>query len=538
MNISESTFSSSESFNKPSESNNENKKRSFIFIPFHSEINNFQYSGEFLFSLLDQLHRPFFLICLNQNKIFYPASFEETFNIPSENIEKELQKFWETENLSFIIDNLFQNFAKEKNVRIDKTVKIFKEKTPYNLSISILSIAEKIACAIFEAKEGNKKETGQKEKLEAIINQHNTFLKNLSHEIRTPLNSIIGFTELINLTNLSNAQKVNYLDIIKNRSRALLNFIDELVELSKLENQSVDINLSETDLPLLFNEIHSEYLQEIQQRGSTIDLFLKIPPKSALSVCYIDKGQLYQIVQYFLETSLSYTENGYIQFGYEIKEPKYLNFYIKDTGKGFTREQQKILFNRLASNEDVIDSEIQNIGLKLNIARLMIENMGGKLTVNSTSGQGTLFSFTLPYYPHEKIANPEVQPHEKRRPNWKNKVILIAEDDEINFQFLEAILSDTNAQLIHVFNGKQAVDISKSLPKIDLILMDIKMPEKSGYQAIKEIKQIRNIPIIAQTAYSAKEDKDKCLNAGCNDYITKPIDIELFFEILNKYLND
>lgn len=191
----------------------------------------------------------------------------------------------------------------------------------------------------------------------------------------------------------------------------------------------------------------------------------------------------------------------------------------------------------MSVKEEVYDKKYQHIGIKLTLVRSLIECLGGKIIIESNDDNGTVFQISIPFKIKDKPNKDNID-EKALQINWKNKKILIAEDDITNYQFLEAILSDTQAQLIHVEDGKQAVEIFKTIPNIDIILMDIKMPEKSGYEAVKEIKKIRNVPIIAQTAYSMQDDKNKCLKAGCDDYISKPIDIRTLIQKINIFIGE
>ncbi len=365
------------------------------------------------------------------------------------------------------------------------------------------------------------------------------FLTNISHEIRTPMNAIIGFTELINIGEVSGEKKKEYLSIIKNKSRQLLSLIDDIAELSKFESGKYTINKIETNIAKLLNELHLEYTKELTIRNKqNIEIYLKLPVEYNISTVYTDSGRLQQVMSYLLDNALKYTEKGYVQFGYELKDSKHLQFFVKDTGIGIPKEAQKFLFNRFRTKEEVYDTKFNNTGLGLTISRSILELLGGKIQVDSTPGQGSCFSFTIPLQKIDKVGIFENSKSVEIFTNWRNKVILVAEDDEVNYRFIEAVFADTQAQLLHVNDGKQAVELCHTIGKIDLILMDIKMPEKSGYEAIREIKSFRKgIPIIAQTAYTLSEDKSKCIEAGCDDYISKPIDIELLFEKINKYFN-
>jgi signal transduction histidine kinase/CheY-like chemotaxis protein len=398
-----------------------------------------------------------------------------------------------------------------------------------------------IAFDITEQKHFEEQLASAKEKAEESDRIKTTFLSNISHEIRTPMNAIIGFNELINIGDLSPERKKEYITIVKNKSKHLLSLIDDITELSKFETGEITINNSGTNLIRLFNELYEEYNKEINKRKKqNVELYLKLPTQKSLALIYTDPGRIYQVMAYLLNNALKFTEKGYIQFGYELKDSRHLQFFVKDTGIGITKEAQKYLFNRFKIKEEVYNTKHRNPGLGLTISRAIVDILGGKISVDSTIDKGSTFYFTIPLNKSEKtVAEEPVVKYNEPRSKWSDKVILIAEDDEVNFRFLEAIFADTQVQLLHVVDGKQAIELCRTIGKIDLILMDIKMPEKSGYEVIKEIKKFRNdIPIIAQTAYTLKEDKAKCIAAGCDDYISKPIDIELLLGKIRKYFNE
>jgi CheY-like chemotaxis protein/signal transduction histidine kinase len=490
--------------------------------------------------LFRTISQPVLYFIAEENIILYNKAFENFYpQTGNENItiEQTIERLWETENMPAVINDLLSNCNCNEINKINRTVRISKYKIYYWLYATIGKNNQRLAWLIFDKNIDDTEKTGQEKKIDASSQMLDIFFSNLSHEIRTPLNAILGFAELISISDLSEEQRKHYLDIIRNKGRLLIHYLEDVMELTKLESQNIQLNITETDLPRLLNEIHKEFLDEINQRKLSIELFLKILPTSEINICYTDKGRLYQVIKLLIDIALILTDKGYIQLGYELKDSKQINYFVKYTGKALTADQQKILTNPLRIKEEISDPVIQQIGLKLALIKLITHCMEGRFSTEPFE-QGNIFNVCLPYKRKEPRTDQSTQPMEK--PNWKNRVILIAEDDDVNFQFLEALLADTHAQIIHVLNGKEAVEICQSLPKVDLILMDLKMPEKNGYEAIKEIRQLKGaeIPIIAQTAYASKDEKEKCFRMGCDAYLTKPIDVEAFFKVLNKFLNE
>ncbi|MEJ5265367.1 MAG: response regulator [Bacteroidales bacterium] len=492
--------------------------------------------------LLGAISQPVLFWAINEKKIFYNLAFEELCSrIGYENTTTEqiIGRLWEIENIQAAVNDLLNNCNYNEIKKINRTVKLGKQhKANYWLYACITNSHQQLAWLVFDNVDIETEKYSPEKRIDSSSQTIEIFFSNLSHEIRTPLNAILGFAELLRITDLPEEQRIQYLDIIRNKGRLLIHYLEDVMELAKLENQTIQFSITETDLPQLFNEIHREYLNEIHQKGNMPELFLKIAPTSEINTCYTDKGRLYQVMKHLLDVALILTEKGYIQLGYEAKDTRQIIFFVKYTGKRLTPEQQKILTDPFRIRENVADPIIQKIGLKLALVKLITRCLDGKFYIE-TGDQVDIFSIALPYKRKEPFA-PTNDYDITQKPNWKNKVILIAEDDDINFQFLEALLSETHAQIIHVQNGKEAVEICQSLPKIDLILMDIKMPEKNGYEAIKEIRQLKGkeITIIAQTAYSSKKEKDECFRVGCDAYLVKPIDVAIFFKTLSKFLNE
>lgn len=375
-----------------------------------------------------------------------------------------------------------------------------------------------------------------RDKAEESERLKNTLLANISHEIRTPMNSIIGFSELLNIGNLPYNKRVEYVKTIKNQGILLLKMIDDVVELTRMETGKITIKKSPCNIELLINELISVFNQtKASQNKDHLSIKINYPQNRGM-VIYTDPGRLQQLIWSLISNSIKFTDKGGIEIGYKPISDNRIEFYVKDTGIGLSRDLQKKLFTK-SSDEEA--GRQDGSGLGLTIAKNLIKLMGGKIWVESEPGHGSTFYFTIPYEEVPATYHDMAPEEEYVIPSytWKDKVILVVEDDEINYRFLEAVLQDTSAQVIHANNGSQAVELCKSINKIDLILMDIKMPEMDGFDATREIRKINSkVPVIAQTAFVQESEVKKCEDVGCNDIITKPIDIKEFFEKVDHFL--
>lgn len=378
------------------------------------------------------------------------------------------------------------------------------------------------------------------EKAEESERTKNILLANISREIRTPMNAIIGFSELLNIGNLDFEKRKYYVKTIRNQGTLLLKYIDDITELIKFESGKAIIAKSKCNLNILLKEI---LLYAGQQKKAlnkeVLDIKLELPDKGGL-VVYTDPGRLQQVIANLISNSLKYTEKGFIEFGHLPPLDGKIEFFVRDTGIGLAKEQQKNLFG-LLPDEGTDIKKYDGAGLGLTLSKYLVKLLGGKIWVESELGRGSVFRFAIPYeqalpdHPESASADEEEYP----KFEWKDKVILVVEDDEVNFRFVEAILLDSEAQILYAVNGFQAVELCRSISKIDLVLMDIKMPEMDGLEATRQIRQFnKKIPIIAQTAFFTEIDPEKCLAAGCNDCITKPIDIKEFLQKINGFLKE
>ncbi|MBM3434779.1 MAG: response regulator [Bacteroidetes bacterium] len=382
-----------------------------------------------------------------------------------------------------------------------------------------------------------------KEKAEASDRLKSAFLSNMSHEIRTPMNAILGFSQLMRDPGLSKETSDNYLDIISLKGNLLLNIINDIIDISKVEAGEMEISKSPVNVNEILDELYSTYIKlKDSQKKSHIDLrVIKQEPADGC-IIFTDPFRLKQVLSNLLDNAIKFTNQGFIHIGYSItgsKSDKKIKFYVKDSGIGILNENIDIIFNRFRQVDESHTREFGGTGLGLTISRKLVELMGGKLDVESQFGQGSTFYFTVPCEPippkHKSVSK---YTGPKNINNWQEKTILIVEDNNSSFLLLKYYLEHTGARILHTISGKEAIEICKSNPEISIVLMDIQLPDLSGYETTTLIKKHRNdLPVIAQTAHALTEDFYKSKNAGCDDYIAKPYGKDKLLSILNEYLN-
>jgi signal transduction histidine kinase/ActR/RegA family two-component response regulator len=364
-----------------------------------------------------------------------------------------------------------------------------------------------------------------------------SFLANLSHEIRTPMNAINGFTELIINTEINESEKLEYLNVIEKSGKNLVSIIDDLIEMSKIDSNQLIPNLTVVNLESCVNELYKTVKITIKNKG--INFKLIKPTKAAEFNIITDDIKLKQVLINLLTNAIKFTDEGEVAFGYEIDVINGLiNFKVTDTGLGIDEDNHKYIFDRFKRVDSDISIKVGGLGLGLAISKAYVELLGGTISLSSKVGEGSVFYFSIPLK-YDKAEHIIVKPIiNLEDAKSENEVILIAEDDNINFLLFQKMMQHKKYKIIRAINGQEAVDICLNNPNIDLVLMDIKMPLMNGFEALEQILPIRpNLPIIAQTAYSSSEDKMKIEEAGFTDYITKPLNRERLFELINKYLS-
>ncbi len=413
---------------------------------------------------------------------------------------------------------------------------LFTLKTPYFDSDHNLLGIIGISRDITEMEETRQRLIMAKEKAEESDKLKTAFLANMSHEIRTPMNAIIGFSDLLAEDDITKDDKLDFISKIKSSGRSLMALINDIIDIAKIEAGQLKVTESTCDINHILNELHGTFEELKNVSGKKgINLVLKVPdPKSKLLVI-TDPMRLQQIFTNLLSNALKFTEFGSIEFGYTI-ENKTLAFYVKDTGIGILRSKQKFLFQRFSQIDPSTTRKYGGTGLGLAISKNLVDLLGGIIGMESNPGKGSIFYFTIPYKPTE-IKTAKSKTTRDHDINWKDKTILIAEDILQNFLLMEALLKRTEVKLLHAANGQVAIDLAKSHPEIDLILMDIQLPVKTGYEALKEILEFRpEVPVMSYTAFALPHEREKSIAAGFADFIPKPIKVDALIPLLARYL--
>jgi PAS domain S-box-containing protein len=373
-----------------------------------------------------------------------------------------------------------------------------------------------------------------KNKAEESDRLKSAFLANTSHEIRTPMNAIVGFSKLLKSGKLDKQKQQEYTNNILEKGNQLLQIINDIIDVSKIEANQLNINKSRFSLNKLFDEIHHDFKNEIE-KNEQIELSVNREVKNGHYI-YLDKTRVKQILSNLLSNAFKYTDKGKIETGYQLLDKDNILFFVKDTGVGVDKEKQDIIFDSFRKSDNSTTRLYGGTGLGLSISKALVELMGGKIWVESELNQGASFYFTLPYEPAYKVSE-DIQIEESKTYNWKGKKILIVEDDELSYEYLKEILKDTKANILHAKDGQAAIDYCKKDQSLDLVLMDIQLPGIDGNTATQKIREFdEDIPVIAQTAYALEEEKKKILQAGCNDYVSKPINEEKLYEKIHNYL--
>lgn len=392
-----------------------------------------------------------------------------------------------------------------------------------------------VARDITERKQAEVELVKAKEKAEESDRLKSAFLANMSHEIRTPMNGILGFTQLLKRKDIMIDQQQEYIAIIENSGNRLLNIINDIIDISKIESGQMSVLITDTNINKQLDFIHNFFTPEVAQKGMQLIANKELTETEA--TIKTDSEKVFAILTNLVKNAVKYSNTGTIEFGYKRKDSN-LEFYVKDTGIGIPEDRHDAIFERFVQADVGDVRATEGAGLGLSISKAYVEMLGGKIWVDSQPDAGSVFYFTIPYNVSKKvIAKVETGALNRDETDGIRRLkIVVAEDDEPSSQLITMMIEAYGREILHAKNGIEAVEICRQADDIDLILMDIKMPKMNGYEATKQIRQFnKDVIIIAQTAFALEGEREKTLSAGCNDYISKPLTHKLLVELVEKY---
>lgn len=361
-----------------------------------------------------------------------------------------------------------------------------------------------------------------KEKAEQADYLKSSFLANMSHEIRTPLNAIMGFSALLNEYDVNSETSSYYINIIQLNGKKLLNIIDDVLLVSKLQVDQINVYSSAFSIKQLLKELYSYFKTEIElSKGKDVELILELNKKDNIEIIETDQAKLSQIFRKLIRNAIKFTSEGVISFGYDLNDNDEFVFFTKDTGIGIVKDKQRVIFQKFRQADDSKTRQFGGTGLGLSIVKGLIDLLHGKLWVDSEENKGTSFYFTVPLKIIKKKKKKNKKVNDKLK--WKNKTILVVDDVKESVLFISEVLENTGMEIITASNGIEAIEQFAQNPGINLILMDIQLPILNGLAAAKRILIKKDVPIIIQSAYLKNEYEKKCLSIGCVDFIQKPL---------------
>ena len=436
-------------------------------------------------------------------------NLEEIANVPLEVLKSNIGKIAEAKQNEFLLRH-----RSKDGTLLD--VEVFSNLITIEEKAILFSIVHDITDRKLAAEESDRLKSA--------------FLANISHEIRTPMNGILGFSELLKDPHLTGEEQAEYLNLIQQSGDRMLALINDLMDISKIDAREVKVELTETPLNQLLLDLLAFSKLEADKKGLRITLSTGLPDEA--SIINIDSLKLNQILTNLIQNALKFTSKGGIDFGYTRNDGT-LQFFVIDSGIGIPADKKERIFDRFNQVNNSLTRDHEGAGLGLSISKAFVDLLGGSIKVDSVERAGTTFSFTIPY-------NPLHTPQDSALGTQHSALsftILIAEDDAMSSLLLKKNLKGENITFLCAENGWEAVELVQHHPEINVVLMDLKMPVMNGYEATKLIKEMRpDLPVFAQSAFTGKEERQKAIEAGCDDFITKPISKSELLEKMHKLL--
>lgn len=394
--------------------------------------------------------------------------------------------------------------------------------------------------------------TVAKNKAEEHDRLKSAFLANMSHEIRTPMNGILGFAHLLQEENIALEEQHRYLNIIEQSGYRMLNIINDIIDISKIESGSMKVSISETNIDEQIDYIYTFFKPETDSKSLNLKVRKNLPRN--LTILKTDKEKIYAILMNLVKNAIKFTTEGSIEIGYALTNSHDLDLpklpvvnkdgkskfliYVKDSGIGIPKSKQLLIFDRFVQVDLSNKMVRQGAGLGLAISKAFVELLGGEIGVESEEEKGSVFYFTLPFEKNiaDKLPDKINADQKKEDIQLKKLNILIAEDEPNSEILIEAAIKKIAGKILKTNDGADTIKACRENPELDLILLDIQMPELDGYEVARQIRKFNpNVVIIAQTAFALSDDKQKAIDAGCNDYIAKPIRRNELLELIQKY---
>jgi CheY-like chemotaxis protein len=410
---------------------------------------------------------------------------------------------------------------------------IMRVKTHLTLKTSLEKLAELNSMLEERVKDRTSQLNRAKEKAEESNRLKTAFLHNLSHELRTPMNGILGFLDLLRRPELDEEKKEKYIDIVQKSGQRLLNTVNDIVEIARIEAGEDQLYLTNFNLVETMNYLYDYFKPFADEKHLTLTYVQGL--NTGNCVIRSDSQKVSGILTNLINNAIKFTVKGFVEFGYHV-DNKSLILWVKDTGVGIPADRRDAVFERFVQADLNITRGYEGLGLGLSIVKAHVDSLGGAIDLISEQTKGTEFRVAIPYNPVQGQHSPSVQPDKEDGTPSGSLTILVVDDDEINLHYVDNLLEGEDFTLVKALSGEEAIHAVKNNPEISIVLMDLKMPGMNGLEATAEIRKFnKTIPIVAQTAYAMSGDMEKALNAGCNDYLSKPLRQRALLRVIRKY---